>query len=184
MGNFEFTPDFIPPEDASRLFAILLRETPWCQHTGGFGKKRPRLESWHGDAGVVYTSYNRGMQPVPWTPTLLEIKEMVERKTRFGFNGVLLNLYRDQNDSVSKHSDDEPEFGTNPTIASISLGETRRFIVRGKQSKSKRAFMLTSGSLLVMSGDSQSAYIHEIPKEKSPCGSRINLTFRKIIEAV
>ena len=181
MSNFEFIPDFIPPEEANRLFALLLREIPWRQHTGGFGKARPRLESWHGDAGVVYTSYNRGMQPVPWTPALLALKEVVERKTGPGFNGVLLNQYRDHNDGVARHSDDEPEFGTNPTIASVSLGETRRLIVRGKLSKSKQIFMLTSGSLLVMSGDSQAAYTHEIPKEKRPCGPRINLTFRRII---
>jgi alkylated DNA repair dioxygenase AlkB len=177
--GFELTPDFIPPDEATRLFRILRLETPWQQFVGGFGKLRPRLESWHGTA--EYASYNRGMRPNPWTPTLLEILGMVRLKTGPDFNGVLLNLYRNEHDNVGAHSDDEPEFGINPVVPSVSFGETRRFILRNKATKERQILLLTHGSLVVMSGPSQSMWTHEVPKEKKPCGERINLTFRRIL---
>jgi alkylated DNA repair dioxygenase AlkB len=182
--DFRFTPDFIPPEEATRQFNILLRETPWQQFKAGYGKLRPRLESWHGSEGAVYASYNHGMKPLPWTPTMLEILGLVGQKTGLSFNGVLLNLYRNEHDSVDAHSDDDPEFGINPVIPSVSLGETRRFILRNKADWSKRILNLTHGSLLVMGGRSQSEWTHEVPKEKRVCQPRINLTFRRIIESV
>jgi len=160
---------------------MALTDIPWEQHKSGYGRMRPRLESWHGDAGAVYASYNGGMQPRPWTPALMEIKALVEEATGLRYNGVLLNLYRNQHDSVDKHSDDDPEFGPNPTIASVSLGAERRFVVRSKTTREKRTLRLTHGSLLVMSGNSQANYRHEVPKEKAACAERINLTFRRIL---
>jgi alkylated DNA repair dioxygenase AlkB len=176
-----YIPDFLPEAEATRLYDILIKEIPWQQFTGSFGKPRPRLESWHGDADAVYSSYNRGMQPHPWTPALLEIRRPVEEFTGLSFNGVLLNLYRDEHDSVDAHSDDEPEFGENPTIPSLSLNEVRRFILRRIATKERHVMNPAHGSLIMMRGDCQSAWTHEVPKEKSHRNPRINLTFRRIL---
>jgi alkylated DNA repair dioxygenase AlkB len=175
-----YIPNFILPEEATRLYEILYREIPWKQFMGNFGKFRPRLESWHGDADAVYGSYNGGMRPQPWTPVLLEIRKPVEEFTSLSLNGVLLNLYRDEHDSVAAHSDDEPEFGHNPTIASLSFNETRRLIFRNIATKEKHVMNLAHGSLLVMRGDCQSAWTHEVQKELSHRHARINLTFRRM----
>jgi alkylated DNA repair dioxygenase AlkB len=181
IDGFEFVPILIGAEEATRLFRILLDETPWKQYPAGFGKPRPRLESWHGDPEAEYASYNRGMKPLPWTDALLCIRESAQRATGAQFNGVLLNLYRNEQDSVSPHSDDEPEFGVNPVIASVSLGATRRFVLRNKTDKSKHTLHLTHGSLVVMRGSSQLLWTHEVPKEKTPRTARVNLTFRRIL---
>jgi alkylated DNA repair dioxygenase AlkB len=162
-----YVPDFLLLEEATRFYNILLKEIPWKQFTGSYGKPRPRLESWHGDADAVYGSYNRGMQPQPWTAALLEIRRAVEEFTGLSFNGVLLNLYRNERDSVDAHSDDEPEFGENPTIPSVSLHETRRFILRNIATKEKRVMHPAHGSLIVMRGDCQFAWTHEVPKERA-----------------
>jgi alkylated DNA repair dioxygenase AlkB len=176
-----YIPDFLTPEEATRLYNTLLKEIPWKQFTGNFGKPRPRLESWHGDADAVYGSYNGGMRPQPWTPALLEIRRKVEEFAGLSTNGVLANLYRDERDSVDAHSDDEPEFGENPTIPSLSLNEVRRFILRNIITKEKLVMNPAHGSLIVMRGDCQSAWTHQVPKEKSHRNPRINLTFRRIL---
>ena len=112
---------------------------------------------------------------------LEEIKKKIEAKTGEEFNSVLLNLYRDEKDNMGKHSDDERELGPEPTIASLSLGEQRDFIVHNKFDKSKVKIPLKNGSLLIMKGDSQKVTAHEIPEEKEKKNPRINLTFRKIL---
>lgn len=143
----------------------------------------PRLTAWYGDEGNVYSYSGVTVYPHPWTPLLLGIKERVEDAAIHAFNSVLLNFYRDEKDSVSWHSDDEPELGANPVIASVSLGATRSFQFKHKQKSDLRAAIeLTPGSLLIMRGATQHFWKHQIPKTKQPTGPRINLTFRVIVK--
>ena len=114
------------------------------------------------------------------TPLLTKIGAMCAAHTGAQFNSVLVNLYRDGHDSVSWHSDNEAVNGKEPTIASVSLGATRRFDLRHKETKEVVRADLEDGSLLVMSGLSQHCWVHQIAKTKTPVGPRINLTFRQV----
>jgi len=143
---------------------------------------QPRLIAWYGDAGMIYTYSGIQLTPLPWTQTLLDIKSRVEAAAGTDFNSVLLNYYRDHRDSMGLHSDDEPELGERPILASVSLGEERTFILKHKRDKALKPvrLKLTSGSLLLMKGDTQRYWKHGIDKETRPCGPRVNLTFRRI----
>ncbi len=172
--------DFLGAEQSRRLFDAVSSSCPWRQdELMLFGRKvlTPRLSSWHGDAPYTYSGLT--MTPQAWSPPLLEIKARAENHTHTTFNSVLLNLYRDGRDSMSWHSDDEPELGPNPLIASISLGEPRRFRLRHKMNKARAVSVdLSDGSLLLMSGPTQHYWQHAIPKTRRTIGARINLTFR------
>jgi alkylated DNA repair dioxygenase AlkB len=166
-----------------QLLDTLIETTPWRQQQIKiYGKKylQPRLSAWYGDEAYSYSGIL--LKPRPWTDTLLELKHRVESIIDHQFNSVLLNYYRDQNDSMGMHSDDEPELGKQPVIASLSLGEERSFLLRHKYRKDIGSvkLSLSSGSMLVMKGDTQSHWKHGITKERKPCGPRINLTFRKV----
>ncbi len=112
---------------------------------------------------------------------LLELRQRLERSLGARFNSVLANAYRDGQDSMGWHADDEPELGPRPLIASISLGATRRFLIRERGRSRSSGLDLETGSLLVMKGDCQSTYRHCVPKTRKPAGLRINLTYRKIV---
>jgi len=129
-----------------------------------------------------YTYSGTKMEPYPWTPTLLFIKEKIEKKTNINFTSVLLNLYRNGKDSVGWHKDDENELGENPPIGSVSFGETRPFQIRHKFRKElkKVEIPLTHGSFLLMAGPMQHFWEHQIPKTAKNIQPRINLTFRII----
>lgn len=122
------------------------------------------------------------MKPEPWTTTLTELRGRVESASRTGFNSVLLNLYRDQNDRVGWHRDNEPELGSQPTIASISLGATRHLRLKHRDRARSKLYTvaLTHGSLLVMAGGTQKNWQHAVNRQTKPCGPRVNLTFRVI----
>lgn len=149
-----------------------------------FGRKVkiPRLSSWYGDSDANYSYSGLQLSPNKWTEELIEIKTLAENKFKQIYNSVLLNFYRDGNDSMGWHSDDEKELGVNPVIASVSLGGERRFLIRErKDHKNKREIILKNGSLLIMKSGFQSKFQHSIPKTKKKVGERINLTFRKIV---
>lgn len=149
-----------------------------------FGRKVkiPRLSSWYGDSNANYSYSGLQLTPNKWTEELIEIKTIAENQSKQMYNSVLLNYYRDGNDSMGWHSDDEKELGVNPIIASVSLGGERRFLIRErKDHKNKREIILKNGSLLIMKSGFQSKYQHSIPKTKKKVGERINLTFRKIV---
>jgi alkylated DNA repair dioxygenase AlkB len=159
---------------------------PWRQESILVWGKRhlqPRLVAWYGDRGSDYTYSGITLTPLPWTNLLLEIKKRVEAVTAASFNSVLLNYYRDNRDSMGFHSDDEPELGLRPVIASLSLGQERTLILKHKLNKLVKPIRLklASGSLLLMKGETQRYWNHGIAKESRPCGPRINLTFRQII---
>lgn len=142
----------------------------------------PRLNAWYGDPGANYRYSGLSLTPNPWTPSLLDIKQQVEQITEQRFNSVLANLYRNGQDSMSWHSDDEPELGPQPLIASLSLGSTRRFMLKHKRDKNLETYKLdlAAGSLLVMLGNTQHFWKHQIPKTKRVIGARVNLTFRQV----
>lgn len=164
----------------------LIAEVPWrCEEVVMWGRRvpQPRLTAWYGDAGASYAYSGIQLHPLPWTPILLDIKTRVEETVGSRFNSVLLNYYRDHHDSIGFHSDDEPELGERPVIASLSFGAERTFVLKHKRSKTAEParLRLSSGSVLLMKGDTQRCWRHGIPKETRPCGPRINLTFRQII---
>lgn len=143
---------------------------------------QPRLTAWYGDPGIKYSYSGINMQALPWTPILLSIKEELEKELSTKFNSVLINCYRDGNDHMSYHSDDEKELGPNPTIASLSFGETRSFHLKHKYDLERETVMIpiTDGSLVVMKGELQHFWQHKITKTKKLVGPRVNLTFRMI----
>jgi alkylated DNA repair dioxygenase AlkB len=177
--------EFAEPD--AEVLRRLIAEIAWRSETvvtWGRRVPQPRLTAWHGDAGMRYAYSGLAFDPLPWTPLLADIKTRVEQAVGSTFNSVLLNYYRDHHDSIGFHSDDEPELGERPAIASLSLGEERTFILKHKRSKSANSvhLRLASGSLLLMKGDTQHHWRHGILKETRPCGPRVNLTFRKIIQ--
>ncbi|UXI69240.1 alpha-ketoglutarate-dependent dioxygenase AlkB family protein [Tahibacter amnicola] len=170
--------------DAASLFAQVMAEVAWSTHRLIlFGRQvdAPRLSCWMGDPDAVYTYSRTRFVPLPWTPTLAQIRSRVTQLCAVPFNSVLCNLYRHGNDSMGWHSDDEPELGPAPVIASVSLGATRRFRLHHRQDAAQSlALMLPAGSLLVMRGDTQRHYRHDLPKAPRVQAPRINLTFRRI----
>ncbi|MFD2095232.1 alpha-ketoglutarate-dependent dioxygenase AlkB family protein [Corallincola platygyrae] len=147
-----------------------------------FGRSNPipRLQAWYGDAGTRYRYSGMTMQPEPWQPTLLALKQQLEQTLSYQFNSVLANLYRDGRDSMGWHSDNEPELGSAPVIASLSFGAPRRFQMRHKYQGYKFELVLGAGSLLVMSGVTQQHWQHAVPKQSKVHEPRINLTFRTV----
>jgi alkylated DNA repair dioxygenase AlkB len=149
-----------------------------------FGKlvMQPRLTAWHGDPDKIYKYSTVTMIPQAWTQDLSKIKSQVEAMANTKFTNALLNLYRNGQDSMGWHADDERELGRNPVIASVSFGETRIFQMRHLQlTDLKLNIELKNGSLLIMKGETQHHWQHCLPKTKSFNGLRINITFRKII---
>ena len=168
------------------LLRALIAETPWRQENvivWGKTFRQPRLVAWYGDPGHAYRYSGVALDPLPWTDRISAIKARVEATVACRFNSVLLNYYRDQNDSMGLHSDDEKELGPRPVIASVSVGAERAFVLKSKldpQAKPIR-LLLASGSLLLMRGDTQKNYKHGLSKETRPLGPRVNLTFREIV---
>ncbi|MCS3532878.1 alpha-ketoglutarate-dependent dioxygenase AlkB [Chryseobacterium sp. JUb7] len=181
----EYRENFLNREEADLLKNLLLKNTPWEQRTQKMYDKTvltPRLTAWFSDNSSSDLDGNvSGANP--WTPELLSLKERIEKEFGYQFNGVLLNLYRNNNDSVAWHRDKESRYGTRPVIASISLGEIRNFDFRKKDHhQSKYSLPLPHGSLLIMKGDLQENWEHRIAKSTKPMKERINLTFRLINE--
>jgi alkylated DNA repair dioxygenase AlkB len=178
-----FWPQVDLGQDYAQLLDRLIRESAWRhEEITVYGKtyRQPRLSAWYGDLGYNYSGIR--LEPEPWTRSLLDIRQAVQRLVEQEFNSVLLNYYRDQNDRMGMHSDDERELGRQPVIASLSLGETRTLQLRHKTRKDLKTVRLPlpAGSLLVMRGDTQQHWRHGINAEKSRCGPRINLTFRSV----
>ncbi len=185
-GEVYYVSDLNLGRSADALLRQLIAEIPWRhENILVWGKmySQPRLVAWYGDRGSVYTYSGIKLTPLPWTDLLRDIKTRVETASAATFNSVLLNYYRDNRDSMGFHSDDEPELGVRPTIASLSLGEERTFVLKHKVKKLSKPvrLRLESGSLLLMKGETQRYWKHGIAKTSRPCGPRINLTFRRIV---
>ena len=182
-AEISYKPNFLNYESANNLFNWFVDNISWQQEEITlYGKKylTPRLSSWIADSGLDYGYSNMRMNAKPWSQELLDLKFLVESEANFLFNSVLINYYRDGQDSNGWHSDDESELGNNPVIASISLGGSRDFQLRHKKDKSiKTSICLENGSLLIMKGTTQHNWQHCIPKRVNS-DARINLTFRLI----
>lgn len=164
----------------------LIAEIPWRQESITlFGKthRQPRLICWMGDPGCAYTYSGKRHKPELWHPLVRRLKDRAEAIAMAHFNSVLLNYYRDGQDSMGYHADDETELGERPVIASLSFGAQRIMHFRHKYDRSiaTQKIMLTDGSLLIMHGACQTDWKHAIPKTRMAIGPRINLTFRQII---
>ena len=183
-GDVSLFPRIFSGEECGRLQDRLAETIDWkSEAIRMFGKEIvvPRLTAWHGDEGTAYVYSNIRHEPTPWTPELLEIKSRIEPCCGVSFNSVLLNLYREGQDSMSWHSDDEPELGENPVIGSVSFGASRKFQFRHRrQPELRETVALASGSLLLMAGSTQHFWQHQLPKTKLTHEPRINLTFRTI----
>lgn len=184
-GKLFYWPQFLSIKEANYYFDLLQVHIIW--HTPRiklFGKEidSPRMAAWYGDENAIYTYSGLTNQPLPWFDELSEIKHCIEQQAQYRFNSVLANFYRDGNDSMGWHSDNESELGLNPVIASLSLGEERKFVLRHKRNKAFRPveIYLEHGSLLVMAGETQHNWRHSIPKTRKAIGPRVNLTFRLV----
>ncbi|TYT25655.1 alpha-ketoglutarate-dependent dioxygenase AlkB [Luteimonas viscosa] len=170
---------------ASALHRQLTDGLPWRVHRVRlFGREidSPRLSCWIGDRGTTYRYSGVRHHPSAWPDALLPIRERLIRETGVAFNSVLANLYRDGRDCMGWHSDDEPELGAQPVIASLSLGATRRFVLRHRSDPMHKLVLeLPHGSLLVMRGATQEDYRHALCRTAKRVGPRINLTFRRIM---
>jgi alkylated DNA repair dioxygenase AlkB len=176
-------PHFASTTEAEKWMTALTTELDWAQRSITiFGKRhlQPRLVAWHGDAGVRYRYSGQTLSAEGWSDALRIIRERCETETGHRFNSVLCNLYRDGNDAMGWHADNEPELGSHPVIASVSLGCARRFDLRHKKSGETHRIPLPAGSLLVMAGSTQQHWVHQVPRTKKVGEARINLTFRHI----
>lgn len=182
--DIDWHPHWLSPDEATLALDALLEEVQWKQdliRTPGGIKPLPRLTAWQGDAGTVYVYSGIRNEPLAWTPTVQALRSLAEATCETRFNSVLLNRYRSGEDSMGWHADREPELGAQPVIASVSLGVARRFDLKHRATDTMRSFELTSGSLLVMRGQTQQEWRHRIAKVPGLRGERINLTFRFVM---
>ncbi len=181
-GELAFMEQFPFRLSNAQLLARLVQETSWrAESITVYGKThlQPRLTAWIGDQAYRYSDMT--LAPAPWPPLLAELRDAVQLVTGHRFNSVLLNYYRDGRDSMGMHSDDEPELGPRPVIASLTYGAARTFIVKHKSSGETRKLRLGDGNLLLMAGAMQANWRHGINKETKAVLPRLNLTFRYIV---
>ena len=182
-GELLYWPEWLSTAEANQYFSELSALLPWQKKSLKlFGKvvAEPRLSAWIGDSGAVYSYSGRSHQPEPWPAILATLRVRLQELVGQPLNSVLANLYRDEQDSMGWHADNEAELGDAPTIVSLSLGETRRFWLKHPSADTVR-LTLGNGSLLVMRGSTQHHWKHCVPKESSHRAPRINLTFRLIV---
>lgn len=182
-GEFLFYPNFFSKQQSDLFLQTLKENIEWKQESMNmYGKQVdfPRLTAWYGDNDKPYSFSGITLQPKLWSKELVEIKEKIKPISKVQFNSVLLNRYRSGNDSISWHTDAEKELGQNPVIASVNFGVTRKFQLRHIETKEKIEIELTHGSLLIMQGELQHFWQHQVPKTSKVVNERINLTFRVI----
>ncbi|MCL6259069.1 alpha-ketoglutarate-dependent dioxygenase AlkB [Aquiflexum sp. TKW24L] len=183
-GEVHYYPSFFDKSKSDKFLNQLKEEVLWRHEPiWMFGKKvmQPRLTALYGNPQIAYGYSGIEMKPLDWSPFLSEIKNRIEDVADTEFTHVLLNYYRDGQDSMGWHRDNEKVLGNNPVIGSVSFGISRDFQLRLYADKSnKRTILLEHGSLLLMKGETQHHWEHQIPKSKTVRGPRVNLTFRKI----
>lgn len=170
--------------EADHYLSTLLETIEWKNDQSQiFGKliTTKRKVAWYGDKEYDYTYSNITKKALPWTKELLALKGMVETKTGERFNSCLLNLYHTGEEGMAWHSDAEKDLKKNGAIASLSFGTERKFAFKHKQSKETVSLQLEHGSLLVMTGSTQTYWLHRLPPTKLALKPRVNLTFRTIV---
>ena len=181
-GCVDYYPGWV--DDADRLLGLLEDQIAWEQHLltlYGRTTPTPRLTAWMGDGAYRYSGIVN--EPGPWPEALANLRERLRQELDVDFNSCLANLYRDGTDSIGYHSDNESELGPRPTIASVSLGDRRRFVLRHRRTHARWSWDLGKGDLLVMRDESQSDYAHAAPKTSRQVVPRMNLTFRHFATA-
>lgn len=170
------------PVQCRALLATLVREVDWQTDYRVFGRRFevPRLQAWYADPGVHYRYSNNLLERKDWIAPLEVLRDDVERISGHGFNAVLVTYYRDGDDHVTWHADDEPELGEAPVIASLSLGATRRFEFQPKRGGASDGVTLHDGELLLMQPAFQHHWLHRVAPQPAVAGRRINLTFRHV----
>lgn len=187
--DITYTPDFLDDEEQRDAMRRILATSPLQTHeVVVFGKRHetPRRTAWHADPGCSYRYSGLTHEPAPWTPVLADLRERLESRLGVLLNSVLVNHYRSGADAVGWHADDEAVFGQRPTIASVSLGHPRRFVLKlrnatGEAAKIRHEWRLEPGSLLVMRGDTQEKWLHCVPRTRRDVGERVNLTWRPYV---
>ncbi|HAQ87230.1 MAG TPA: alpha-ketoglutarate-dependent dioxygenase AlkB [Pseudomonas sp.] len=184
-ADLRYFPRWVDADLADGWLSELSTQTPWSQpqiKLYGRSIAVPRLVAWYGDADAHYRYSGFTHEPLAWTPLLADIRQRVQQQVGQRLNGVLLNYYRDGQDAMGWHSDDERELGQQPLVVSLNLGATRRFDFRRKgASRIEYSISLEHGSLLVMSGLTQHYWQHQIARTRKVRAPRLNLTFRQII---
>lgn len=182
-ADVKYYPNWLTHKHAKSLMDYFIEQLQWQQPSITlYGQQRliPRLQAWYGDPDSQYEYSKLLMQPLPWDTRLAKLKQACEQKCEANFNSVLANYYRHGNDSMGMHSDNEPELGQQPVIASVSLGQTRRFTFKNVHSKETYKLGLEHGSLLVMRGNTQQHWHHGLNKSRTQTAPRLNFTFRYV----
>ena len=183
-GEVYYYGKVMPSEEADLYFRLLMQEIEWENDKALiFGKEiiTKRKVAWYGDKPFAYTYSKYTKQALPWSPTLLKLKSLVEKESQETYNSCLLNLYHQGEEGMAWHSDGEKDLKKHGAIASISLGAQRKFAFKHKASKEKVEMYLEHGSLLIMKGSTQSHWLHRLPPTKKVSEARVNLTFRTIV---
>ena len=183
-AELDYLPGWVDAALAERWLQALVEQTPWQQpelFIHGRYHRTPRLTAWYGEPEARYRYSGKVHEPLPWTALLDDIRQRLMAEVGQALNAVLLNYYRDGQDSMGWHSDDEPELGREPLIASLNLGGSRRFDLRRVgATRIEHSLTLEHGSLLVMRGPTQHHWQHQVAKTRQACAPRLNLTFRLI----
>lgn len=185
--ELEVIEDFYAVADCERIYQRLLQEQNWPDNhyiVAGRQYTLPRLQTWHADPGIKYSYSNNLLETRSWTSLLSDIRAKIELCLDFSFNSVLVNWYRNGEDYVGWHADNERELGDQPFIVSLTFGTERLFEFRHKKSLESGNLLLRSGTLLIMRPDFQHHWLHSVPIEKNLMEGRINLTFRKVIPKI
>ena len=183
QSEITFWPSWLGSAEADDLLATAINQVAWRQdniHIAGKSIPIPRLQNWYGDPTTSYTYSRIRLQAVAFPPWMETLRRRVERQTGNCFNRTLVNYYRDGQDSVDWHADDERELGSEPIIASVSLGQERAFLLRHKTTKERLKINLPHGSLMMMGPGIQEHWHHSVAKDKNVVGPRINFTFRNM----
>lgn len=184
-GEAYYLENFLESKLARQYFIAIRDRISWEQDEFlMYGKKiiTNRRVAWYGSKPFDYSYSGITRKAKMWTRELKEIKQLIEIESKDIFNSCLLNLYFDGTDGMGWHSDNEKELLPNATIASVSLGSERKFSFKHKTTKQTISLTLSNGSLLLMKGEIQKHWLHQMPKTKKIIGPRINLTYRSIFE--
>jgi len=185
-GHVDYHPIAFSTEEVKVYFSFLSTEIPWQQDVVKlFGKTyiTDRKVAWYAEKPFIYRYSGQSKIALPFSPTLLAIKSRVEKLTGSAYDACLLNYYHNGSEGMGWHSDNEKSISPNSSIASVSLGVTRKFQFKHKTQGLKLDLILDSGSVLDMRGETQEFWLHALPKSKKIAGARINLTFRKMADS-
>lgn len=181
----DFHEHWLSPSESEPLFERLQSQVAFEQRSVTiFGKvvAQPRLIGWCGTVAYRYSGLTLPPRAAP--ECLTTVLHRVNQAANTEFNHLLLNLYRNGDDSMGMHADDEAELGSDPTVATLTLGATRKFLLKARHGGHRLEYALGDGSLLIMGGRCQAEYVHGVPKTRAAVSPRLSITFRRIVAPV